>query len=41
MYICTPEEDNRFCSYSWFWAAMWVMGTELRMSERTASALNH
>jgi hypothetical protein len=28
-------------SYRQFWASMWVLGTELWSSQRTASALNH
>ena len=35
-----PEEGNRSL-YGWFWATMWLLGIELRTSERVASVLNH
>ena len=36
----TPEEGIRSC-YRWLWATMWMLGIELRISGRGASALNH
>jgi hypothetical protein len=35
----TPEEGIR-SHYRWLWAAMWLLGIELRISGRAASALN-
>jgi len=36
----TPEEGIR-SHYRWLWATMWLLGFELRTSERAVSALNH
>ena len=38
IYACTPEEGTR--SHRWLWATMWLLGLELRMSGRAASAVN-
>ena len=37
---CTPEERIR-SHYRWLWATMWLLGIELRTSERADSGLSH
>jgi hypothetical protein len=39
MYDCRPEEGTR-SNYRRLWASMWLLGIELRTSERAATALN-
>jgi hypothetical protein len=36
----TPEEGI-WSHYGWFWATMWLLGIELRISGRAVSALNY
>jgi len=36
-----PAKEVTGSHYRWLWAAMWLLGIELRTSGRAASALNH
>jgi hypothetical protein len=38
--VYTPEEGIG-SHYRWLWATMWLLGIELRIFERAATALNY